>query len=140
MYVQCRGKLKDMILKVLPDLGKYVGSDGVLYCRLKKALYGCIQASKLWYEKLRAFLICLGYEQSETDPCVFRKVVGDHVFLITVYADDLLIFATRAELDKLKKVFTHEFKWIWIEVGNVHLYLGMELKFEDGKVKVDMTY
>ena len=57
VYVQCRGKLKDMVLKVLPDLGQYVGSDGVLYCRLKKALYGCVQASKLWYEKLRAFLI-----------------------------------------------------------------------------------
>jgi hypothetical protein len=75
VYVQCKGKLKDLILRILPGLGKYVGSDGVLYCRLKKALYGCVQASKWWYEKLHAFLMRLGYEQSETDPCVFRRIV-----------------------------------------------------------------
>jgi len=140
VYVQCRGKLKDMVLKVLPELVEYVESDGVLYCRLKKALYGCMQASKLWYEKLRAFLIQLGYEQSETDLCVFRKVVGEHVFLITVYVDDLLIFAMHDELDKLKEAFTHEFKWITMDVGCVQSYTGMQLKFEDGQFKVDMTY
>jgi hypothetical protein len=58
VYVQCRGKLKDLILRVLPELKKYVDDDGVLYCKLHKALYSCVQASKLWYEKL----------QSETDP------------------------------------------------------------------------
>jgi hypothetical protein len=51
VYVQCRGRLKDTIPKILPHLEKYVSRDGVLYCRLKKALYGCVQASKLWYEK-----------------------------------------------------------------------------------------
>jgi hypothetical protein len=55
-YIHCKGKLKELILRVLPELGVYVGSDGVLYCCLCKALYGCIQASKLWYKKLRSFL------------------------------------------------------------------------------------
>jgi hypothetical protein len=77
VYIQCRGKLKDAILGILPYLGKYGGSDGILHCKLKKALYGCIQASKLWYKKLRKFLVRLGYKQSETDPWFFRKVVED---------------------------------------------------------------
>jgi hypothetical protein len=81
-------------------LQKHVGSDGVLYCKLRKALYGCVQASKLWYEKIHTFLVRLGYEQSKTDPSVFRKVVEDRVYLITVYVDDLLIFATQGELDR----------------------------------------
>jgi hypothetical protein len=44
VYIQCRGKLKDMILRVRPDLAKYVGKDRVLYGKLLKALYGCVQA------------------------------------------------------------------------------------------------
>jgi len=52
VYVQCRGRLKDNILKKLPDLEKYVSTDDVLYCRLKHALDGCVQAYKwCWYEK-----------------------------------------------------------------------------------------
>jgi hypothetical protein len=31
----------------------------------------------------------LGYEQSETDPCVFRRIVENRLYLITVYVDDL---------------------------------------------------
>jgi hypothetical protein len=38
VYIQCRGGLKDMVLKELPWLSAYVGSDGVLYCYLCKAL------------------------------------------------------------------------------------------------------
>lgn len=37
IYVQCRGKLKDLILKELPELKGYIGSDGVLNYRLRKA-------------------------------------------------------------------------------------------------------
>ncbi len=59
----------------------------------------------------------LGYKQSETEPCVFRKVVGERVYLITVHIDDLLIFATQDELDRLRKEFTKEFRWITMDVG-----------------------
>jgi hypothetical protein len=46
--IQCQGKLRDMILKVRPDLAKYIRRDRVLYSKLLKALYGCVQASRLW--------------------------------------------------------------------------------------------
>jgi hypothetical protein len=117
VYVQCRGKLKALILKELPELGTYIGSNGVLYCRLHTGLYGCVQASKLWYEKLCAFLVWQGYEQSETDLCVFRRVVENGVYLITVYVDDLLNFATQDEFSRLKTAFTKDFRWITIEIG-----------------------
>ncbi len=31
------------------DIPRTQGIDEVLYCRLKKALYGCVQASNLWH-------------------------------------------------------------------------------------------
>jgi len=45
VYIQCLGKLRDIILKVRPDLARYIGRDRVLYGKLLKALYGCVQAS-----------------------------------------------------------------------------------------------
>jgi hypothetical protein len=66
------GELKQLIVKVYPRLKYYVGQDGQLYCKLKKVLYGYMQASKLWYEKLCRFLEREGYEHSEMDPCVLR--------------------------------------------------------------------
>jgi hypothetical protein len=61
-----------------------MGTDGMLYCRLKKALYGCVQASKLWYQQLCKFLEELGYERSELDPYLFSKVVGKAVYILLV--------------------------------------------------------
>jgi hypothetical protein len=56
VYIKCAGRLKNVILCTYPKLKDYVSEDGVLYCKLLKALYGCVQASKLWYLKLSQFL------------------------------------------------------------------------------------
>jgi len=42
VYVQFRGKLKERILRLKPELAEFVGTDGVLCCKLLKALYGCV--------------------------------------------------------------------------------------------------
>jgi hypothetical protein len=91
VYIRCTGGLKAQILQMYPEYSKYVGSDGVLYCKLKKALYGCVQASKLWYEKLKVFLAGQGYVHGDVDPCVFRRVVGGKVYLLLVCVDDILL-------------------------------------------------
>jgi hypothetical protein len=71
--VKCTGKLRDRILEMFPKLGKYIGADRVLYRVLRKALYGCVQASKLWFLKLTEFLKRVGYKNSEEEPCIFRQ-------------------------------------------------------------------
>jgi hypothetical protein len=58
----------ELMLKRFPGLKRYIGNDGLLYFKLLKALYGCVQASKLWFEKLTKVLRREGYEHSPTDP------------------------------------------------------------------------
>jgi hypothetical protein len=140
VYIKCRGKLKGLILETYPKYGKYVGADRVLYCKLKKALYGCVQASKLWYEKLRSFLYKQGYLCSEVDPCLFCRVVREDVYLLVVYVDDVLLVAKRSELASLRDAFTKEFRWVTMVEGNTQLYLGMLLTVCAGVVKIDMRY
>ena len=72
VYIKCDKRLTKLIVEVLPGLRKYMHKDGVLYCRLLKALYGCVQASKLWFNKLTKVLHREGYEHSPADPCVMR--------------------------------------------------------------------
>jgi hypothetical protein len=140
VYIKCRGRLRDLILEAYPVYKKYVGQDGILDCRLKKALYGCVQASKLWYEKLRSFLLKQGYVCSEVDPCLFRKVLGDRVYLLVVYVDDVLVVAELTELKRLREAFTQEFRWVTMVIGQKQSYLGMLIAVERGVVTVDMRY
>lgn len=94
-----------MIVDLLPAIKKYVTPEGILYCQLLKALYGCVQASKLWYNKLTKFLRSLGYEASPTDPCVMRKIVGDKVYLLVIYVDDILVLADEHEIERIRDAF-----------------------------------
>ncbi len=138
VYIKCTGRLRHVILRIYPELTRYVGKDGVLYCKLLKALYGCVQASKLWYLKLAAFLEAEGYEKCEVDPCIFRGIEGDMVHLLVVYVDDVLIIATEKEIKRLEERSIKEFRWVTLDVGKVHSYLGMKLEFADRCVKIDM--
>jgi hypothetical protein len=111
-----------------------------LYCKFLKALYSCVQASKLWYQKVSKFLESLGYVRGEVDPCVFRRVVGEKVYLLTLYVDDILLIAERMEIERIGKAFEAEYRWITMAVGNSHSYIGMKLTVERGRVVLDMRY
>jgi len=104
VYINCDPGLTRLIVEVLPAIKKYVTPDGKLYCRLLKALYGCVQASKLWYNKLTTFLRTLGHEHSPTDPCLMRRVHDGKIFLLTIYADDILVFADVFNMHLLRNI------------------------------------
>ena len=114
VYMRCSKELTQLIVEVYPHLKKFMSDKGYLFCKLLKALYGCVQASKLWFNKLVKFLQEEGYEQSPIDPCVMRRIVGNDVWLLLIYVDDM--------------------------VGNKHSYLGMQICLEDGYGKIDMIH
>ena len=77
-----RGELVDYLVKTNP--GKYekfvhITKKGkkVLYVRLLKALYGCIQSALLWYELLKDTLEKEGFVVNPYDPCVANKTYKD---------------------------------------------------------------
>jgi hypothetical protein len=44
-----------MLLSIEPELEKFRNERGKMTVRLEKALYGCVQSAKLWYERLTIF-------------------------------------------------------------------------------------
>ncbi len=107
---------------------------------MMKAMYGCVQASRLWYEHLTKVLKEAGYEAAGMDACVWRHVEGRTVHLIVVYVDDLLIFATKREMTNLKQMFIKKFQWITMEVTDKVSYLGMQINRWDNQVEVGMEF
>jgi hypothetical protein len=139
VFIRCNKKLTRLIVKLLLGIKKYEQKDGTLFCRLLKALYGCVQASKLWFKKLSKFLQAEGYEPSPKDPCVMRKIVDGRIFLLLIYVDDILLFADQDEIKRMERVFIREFKWITMQVGNQQSYLGMQIELGDGYATITMS-
>ena len=130
-----------ILMQIDPSFEQYVRPNGTIVVELKKALYGCIESAKLWYDLLSATLRSKGYVQNPIDPCVFNKTVGNSQCTVVIYVDDLLVTCADLSLiDELETVLKTEFKEITKHDGLVHSYLGMEFDFADpGSVKVRMA-
>jgi hypothetical protein len=108
--------------------------------QMLKAMYGCVQASSLWFALLTKVLLAHGYIASPTDRCVMRRESGGMIFCIMIYVDDLLIFASKAETERIRKFLTEAFTTITMTVDNTISYLGMQLLWKDRFFIVDMDF
>ena len=81
-----------LLLKIAPEYREYVGDNGTLVVELDKALYGCVEAAKLWYDLLTKQLREYGFEPNPYDPCVLNKTGedGDQITIV-LHVDDLFI-------------------------------------------------
>eukprot|EP01041_Mallomonas_annulata_P006699 gene6701-13583_t len=72
--------------------------DGSLLVKLDKALYGCIEAAKLWYRHLRSSLESHGFIGNSMDICLFNKTVDGVQITIVAHVDDLMITSLSSAL------------------------------------------
>jgi hypothetical protein len=140
VFMRLDQKISAYVIELYPTLKKFVEEDGCLYTVLLKAMYGCIQASSLWYKFLKGILEKMGYQMSQMDKCVFRKKVGDRIFILLVYVDDILALVDRDEAEKIRKTLGRQFGKIHFEIGKKLSYLGMEISITESGVTVDMTF
>jgi len=118
----------EQYIKIRPEVANMLNDKGELYVKLQRALYGSLQASRLWYENISSFLNKNGYVANKTDPCVFNKWIGNECITVGIYVDDLLITATDKKLiKKLRDALIEEYKEVNYMDGNKITYLGMLL-------------
>jgi len=140
VYMKIDPKISRYVVNMFPELGNMLEEDGCLYTLLLKAMYGCIQASALWYELIKSFLMELGYECSETDRCVFRKWVGNRIFILLLYVDDILAQVDKGEAERLRVHLKKRFGEVQFEIGERLSYLGMQINVKDEGTTVDMSF
>ena len=144
-----KGELAEMMVHITPQIYcKHITVDKkgmpVLYVKLQKALYGLMQASLLFYRKLRKELKDFGFTVNPYDPCVANKDVGDGKQLTVIWhVDDLMASCgVNFELTKLSCYLANIYgpKLTMHVIGNKHDYLGVDLEFkQDKRLDVSMV-
>ena len=122
--------ITSMLVKSDPSMAEFIGKDGSLLVELDRALYGCVESARLWYDELSTTLIKDGYIFNDCDPCIFNKTVGGTQITIIVYVDDLMILSKNPRLIKaIIDTLEDKYDKLKVSSGKVHNYLGMVFDF-----------
>jgi hypothetical protein len=140
VYMMLDPLIASILKKIDAKYEQFVNGDGTIIVKLNKALYGCIQSSKLWYEHLSGTLQDMGFERNPLDQCVFNKVIDGKQCTICLHVDDLLLTCELEEVvDSVYGQLQERYKEVKIQRGPKVSYLGMTLDFSvRGKAKCTM--
>ena len=147
--MKMQGPIVDMLVELeynlYHDKVVYEKKEKVLYVHVKKAIYGMIQSSLMFYKKLRADLESEGFKINPYDPCIANKMINGKQMTIAWHVDDLKVSHKQEKaVDKfiawLESKYGSETGRVKAVKGNRHDYLGMILDFSKrGEVMADMT-
>jgi hypothetical protein len=104
-------------------------------CRLIKTLYGLKQAGREWNIELDTKLQKRGYQRFRSDPCIYIWRESEDFIIITVWVDDMLLFATTVEL-KRKAIRDIESEWEITDLGTPTKIVGIELVISPESISI----
>lgn len=140
VYVELDSLMAAFLVNVDATYRQYLRSDGTMVVKLLKALYGCIESSKLWYDLLSSILISDDFFKNPLDPCIFNKMVDGDQVTVVIYVDDLFLTSKNENaLNDVIQLLTKRFGDVKVHEGMIHSYLGMTFDFSTSKfVKITM--
>ena len=109
--------------------------------KLKKALYGTKQASRLWQDTLVKHLKTMGFHQLKYDPCIFMMKVRSHKMIVGVYVDDVVLAHDSPELLRwFKEEFTGAGGFNATHKGKLDWFLGMAVdQHSDNSITINQS-
>ncbi|CAI7846521.1 unnamed protein product [Closterium sp. NIES-54] len=127
MYItttSLNGVLLEDIYMAQPDSYE----DGTSWvCKLKKAIYGLMQAPRCWNKKLEDVLLGGGFKTSHADHNLFLLGEGELQLLLLVYVDDILLFSPSMEqIERTTKFLKDNSKCKML--GDVQEHLGLQIE------------
>ena len=134
--------LAQLLSQIDPTVEQKKDDKGVIHVRLKKALYGCVQSAKLWYDKLCTVLETDGYTKNHYDGCLFNKTVNNgSQCTVAFHVDDLLITCEDMNaIEQLETMLKKSFSSITVNKSKKHSYLAMNINIcNDGGINIDMV-
>jgi len=143
VLVKLTGDSVDLMCKVDESYKKYIHYENgkkVLYLRLLKALYGCMQSALLWYKTFMTRLVDMGFTLNKYDPCVANKVVNGNQCTICWYVDDAKIsHKDPSVVDNIIVMLEDVFGKMTVTRGASHTFVGMDICLrKDGSLSIMM--
>ena len=140
VHMRINKQLSKMLCALDPSLVNYIGTNGELLVCLDKALYGCIESAKLWFEHLAESLSKIGFLRNPHEPCLYNKTINEVQITIIVHVDDLMM--TSVNQDHLKCLVRELHDMYDVKQhnsGKIHSYIGMTFDFTiEGEVSITM--
>ena len=112
----------------------------VLYLRVLRALYGCLESALLWYNLYSSTLVNLGFVLNPYDLCVANKTINGSQCTIDFYVDDNKISHKDPKVVQhvISEIEKH-FGKLTVSSGNNFDFLGMDVKIRsDRKIEISM--
>ena len=132
MYVILDKDTAQLFCEVDSSFRDYIRPDGTILTIARKALYGGIESSKLWYDEISSTLYDLGFESNPYDECVFNIFIKGTQLTAVIYVDD--VFATCESNNYLDWFFDElqkKYGDMKVVKGNNIDYLGMSFDFSE---------
>lgn len=103
--------------------------------RLNAALYGLVQAARVFYDKVREIHVKkLGFESCMGDGCIFKR----DELVIGIYVDDSFVIGKKERIseymDELKIEFTIK------ETRKIDEFVGVQFEWRNDRVKLHQRY
>lgn len=126
------GELVEEVYVAQPS-GYIAGGKEDAVLKLRKALYGLLQAPRAWYDKIDETLIKLGFARSQLEHAVYRRDDTESYLLVGVYVDDLIITGTDVvSIMEFKDHMQQFFKMS--DLGLLSYFLGIEVTQKEGEI------
>ena len=114
---------------------------GMLW-KLKKSVYGMIEAARKWWDRISTRLTEIKCKQSQLDPCLFLVTdkTGKLAGLIVIFVDDLKLAGCREMCEMMIRDIRKSFEIGKVE-RNQFVYRGLNvIKTEDGLTTDQVRY
>jgi hypothetical protein len=128
MIAYLYGSLDSEIYMKVPDGTSVLNTNtNHMYCvKLVKSLYGLKQSGRMWYNRLKEFLLNKRYSNSDDCPCVFIRKSNTDFCIISIYVDDLNNIGHTKDIDEAHNHMKTDFEMK--DLGKTKLYLGLQIE------------
>ena len=106
-----------------------------LVCLLIKSIYGLKQAGHVWNIEFDYVMRRHGFQPLILDPCTYILWDGDQFIIVTIWVNDLLLFAMADKLIERTKV-NLEAKWELTDLGKPVKIVGIEIALSNHSVTI----
>ena len=143
VLVKLTGIAVDVLCRANEKYKKFVVFEKgkkVIYLKLERALYGCIQSALLWYNTFVTKLQKDGFLLNRYDPCVANKEINGSQCTVCWYVDDTKIsHLDHKVVTRVIKSLEGEFGEMTVDRGKSHKFVGMNFELlENGRLKIIM--